>query len=94
MNIYLSKGIITKLKHKHRVTPSEVEECFLNRQKGLLEDTREQHYTNPPTRWFISETDRGRLLKIIFIEHSDGTYAIKSAYEPNQTEIKIYEKFA
>lgn len=86
-------GIRRKLKYKHNVNISEVEECFCNRDKGLLEDTREEHKTNPPSQWFIAETDYGRRLKIVFVEREDGI-SLKTAYEPNETEIKIYEKHA
>ena len=50
MGLNFSKGIVLKLLRKHSVTTTEVEECFVNRRKGLLEDTREQHQTNPPTQ--------------------------------------------
>ncbi len=94
MNLHFNKTIILKLKHKHKVMPSEVEECFYNRNKGLLEDTREEHQTRPPTLWFISETDHGRILKVVFIELQNGRYEIKTAYEPNEIEVTIYEKYA
>lgn len=83
-----------KLLEKHHVIMDEVYECFLNRTKGFLEDTRLEHKTDPPTLWFVSETDVGRVLKIVFIEHNDGSYEIKTAYEPNTKEIVIYEKYA
>jgi hypothetical protein len=44
--------------------------------------------------WFIAETDSGRLIKIVFIELDDGSYEIKTAYEPNVIEVKIYEKYS
>ncbi|MEO9204911.1 MAG: ADP-ribosyl-(dinitrogen reductase) hydrolase [Gammaproteobacteria bacterium] len=93
-NFKFTKRIAEKLLKKHRVTIIEVGECFLNRIHGLLEDTRLDHRTEPPTLWFIAETDHGRLLKVVFIEHTDGTYEIKTAYEPNENEVKIYERFA
>jgi uncharacterized DUF497 family protein len=94
LNLNISKIVTEKLFKKHYVVVEEVEECFLNRRKGLLEDKREKYKTNPPTLWFIAETDQGRLLKVVFIELSNGTYEIKTAYEPNDDEVKIYEKFA
>lgn len=94
MNIKIGKGIALKLKLKHSVMLEEVEQCFLNREKGLLEDTREQHMTRPPTLWFIARTDKNRLLKIVFIELLSGGYAIKTAYEPSNKEVKIYDRFA
>lgn len=93
-NFKISKRIIEKLEKKHKVSVAEIWECFLNRTQGLLEDTRLDHRTSPPTLWFIAETDHGRLLKIVFIELTDGTYEIKTAYEPNDNEVKIYERYA
>ena len=90
----ISKRITDKLLDKHKVFTEDVFECFNNRTKGLLEDTRVDHKTNPPTLWFIAETDHGRLLKIVFIELPNGTYEIKTAYEPNENEVKIYERHA
>ena len=90
----ISKRIKEKLIYKHNVNTTEVHECFINRTKGLLEDTRVENKTNPPTLWFIAETDYCRLLKIVFIELPDGTYEVKTAYEPNEIEVKIYERHA
>lgn len=93
-NLKLSKRIAEKLEKKHNVKAVEIGECFLNRTQGLLEDTRINHRTDPPTLWFIAETDHGRLLKVVFIELTDGSYEIKTAYEPNDNEVKIYERHA
>ena len=93
-HLKISKSIIVKLKSKHDVTIDEVFECFLNRTQGLLEDTRVNHKTNPPTLWFISETDHARRLKIVFIRLATGEYEVKTAYEPNDMEVKIYEQYA
>jgi uncharacterized DUF497 family protein len=90
----INKAIIDKLAKKHQVSSDEVLECFFNRTRGLLEDTRVNHKTNPPTFWFIAETDHGRLLKVVFIKLASGNYEIKTAYQPNQTEVNIYEKYA
>lgn len=92
--ILVSERILNKLKEKHRVIMEEVWECFLNRGGGFLEDTRLNNRTEPPTLWFIAETDTGRQLKIVFIELEDGNYEIKTAYEPNVIEVKIYEKYS
>lgn len=92
MKIVVSGRIRVKLKDKHNVTPEEVEECFFNRIGSLLEDDREEHRTDPPTQWFIAETDSGRKLKVVFIASANGL-EIKTAYEPNQNEEKIYEKY-
>ena len=94
LNLNITDRIAKKLLTKHGITCEEVEECFYNRIKGLLEDKREQHKTNPATLWFIAETNQERLLKIVFIESKDGSYEIKTAYEPNKDEVRIYEKYA
>jgi hypothetical protein len=82
-----------KLQDKHRVTIREVEQCFENRTKGLLEDPRAQHKTIPPTYWFLALTNQNRLLKVVYIL-IDGKVHLKTAYDPNQTEIDIYKKYA
>jgi len=94
MNLKISQKIIKKITEKHKVHPSEIEECFWNKTKISLIDKREKNKTNPPTFWFIAKTDSERLLKIVFIDLLDGTFEIKSAFEPNEEEIRIYEKYA
>lgn len=89
-NIIISQTVLDKLANKHGVKELEVEECFLNYDLNkYLKDNREEHQTNPPTLWFISETHRGRKLKIIFIAR-DGKIYIKSAFEPNQQELTLF----
>ena len=61
----------------------------------MLEDPRAEHKTNPPTKWFIAETDVGVKLKIVYMREADSnTVIIKTAYQPNCEEIRIYNKFA
>jgi len=88
--IVISPRIDDKLDAKHTVTPQEVDQCFDNKCGVNLIDDREDHQTDPPTLWFIAETDKGRLLKIIFV-YRDGKYFIKSAYEPGDLDIRTYE---
>src|SRR3990167_3249369 len=90
LDLCISMEVARKLHEKHGVTRDEIEECFYNRAKGLLEDTREQHQTVPPTLWFIAETDTGRRLKIVFVELEYARYEIKTAYAPNNEEGRIY----
>ncbi len=92
-NLIIRPYVRKKLEQKHGVKEEEILECFINRIKGYLEDTRVNNRTDPPTMWFIAETDRRRLLKIVFIE-INGIYEIKTAYKPNTEEVKIYEKYA
>lgn len=88
--IKVSEHVLTKLQAKHQVQLKHVEQCFMNREFSYLEDTRENRATNPPTFWFIAETDQRRLLKVVFIGHPDGIVELKTAYEPNDLEKKIY----
>ena len=91
-NIVISEAIEQKLNQKHGVTRREVEQCFDNRNGHLLEDKREEHKTNPPTLWFIAKTNKDRLLKIVFVRR-EGKYFLKSAFEPNSDELRIYNNF-
>ncbi|KAF0164827.1 MAG: hypothetical protein FD157_1991 [Rhodocyclaceae bacterium] len=92
MAIIISPGIAKKLAEKHGVRPEEVGQCFANRTGKYLLDTRAKHLTNPITRWFISETDQGRKLKVAFIPEGGDTF-IRSAFEPDTNEISIYSKY-
>lgn len=86
--IRISDQIRAKLAAEHDVGPPEVEQCFANRTGQLLLDTREEHATDPPTRWFIAPTNRGRLLKVCYVPR--GEYFIRTCYEPNEAELAIY----
>lgn len=91
MAIVISPKIRAKLADKHGVTPAEVKQCFCNRAGEYLMDTREEHASDPPTLWFISETNLGRQLKVACIFKDDNVY-IRSAFEPNEHELCIYAK--
>ena len=93
MALLLSSCMREKLSGKHRVDEEEIVQCFANCSGGYLEDQREEHLTDPPTRWFIAETDYGRLLKIVFIQ-KDADTLIKTAYEPSPSELGIYRRFS
>jgi len=92
--LIISRRIRDKLLEKHNVTEKEVTECFFNRDRIALKDSREDHLTDPPTLWLISETNHLRELKLLYIVDKDGNALLKSAYEPNKDEIDIYNKYA
>ena len=95
MTLLMSTKIRTKLANKiPPVSLEEIKECFATRDYTYLEDERENNRTIPPTWWFISDTFMGRKLKIVFIELDSKDIAIKTAYEPNQDEIRFYRKYA
>jgi hypothetical protein len=89
--IKISQKVAEKLAKKHEVTHEEIIECFTNRTAGYLLDIRAEHKTDPDTRWFVAQTNRGRTLKVVFIR-IDSNIHIRTAYEPNSDEIKIYSK--
>lgn len=93
LEIFISEAIALKLKEKHDVSPREVYECFKNRKTKYAYDTRPEHQTNPPTLWFLAETQAGRLLKVIFVRYSTTEVVLKSAYPPNAEEIRLYEMY-
>lgn len=92
MALFLSPKIAQKLADKHKVTPREIEECFVNRCGAELTDNREQHASDPPTRWFIAQTNHRRLLKVVYVPRG-GDVHIRTAYDPNETELSIYRRF-
>ena len=93
MKIVLTRSMREKKKEKiPPVTECEIRECFANREGGFLIDGRAKNLTNPVTRWFVAETNHGRKLKVCFIPMVTGDLVIKTAYEPDDTEMSIYSK--
>ncbi|MGH8160241.1 MAG: DUF4258 domain-containing protein [Rhodanobacter sp.] len=92
MQLKISTRIQRKLNEKHGVTHKELFECFENRRGSDLFDTRAAHITDPLTRWFLAYTNHCRLLKIVFIPRGD-VMEIKSVFEPNEEEVRIYRKY-
>lgn len=93
MGLIISPTIRKKLANKQPpVNEDDILQCFSNRVGKLLEDTREDNKTDPPTKWFIAETDYGLNLKIVFISRNGDIY-IRTAYAPNADEVRIYNKY-
>lgn len=94
MALIISAKVREKLARKDPpVTEEEIRQCFATLEARTLRDTREQHASDPPTEWFIAETDFGRKLKVVFIPRG-GDVVIRSAYPPNEEEVRIYRKYA
>ena len=88
-----SSRITEKLETKHSVTKQEVKECFNNSSGVTVEDTRDEHATNPPTQWFIALTNSGRELKVVFIYDSEEeTIYVKTAFKANKANIERFNK--
>lgn len=90
-NLRISESVLRKLSERHNVTRTEVEQCFQNRYGRLLTDDRVTNRTHPPTLWFIAETNGARRLKIVYIQ-TGNSVQLKSAYEPNDDETRIYRR--
>jgi uncharacterized DUF497 family protein len=88
-NLHISENVLEKLHRKHHVDRREVEQCFENIDGPLLIDNRENHKSDPPTLWFISKTNKNRLLKIAYIQRGSEIH-LRTCFEPNEDEIKIY----
>jgi uncharacterized DUF497 family protein len=93
LRLVITDRVQEKLTEKHNVTRSEIAQCFANKLGRSLEDDREDHRTDPPTRWFLAETDSGRLLKVVYVQEKDVVF-IKTTYPPNEEEVRIYNKNA
>ena len=91
-NLVATPSSEAKLKAKHGVTIAEVRQCFLNKNGRLLTDNRALVKTNPPTLWFIADTNKARALKVVYIQIGLQVH-LKTAYEPNDVEIAIYVKY-
>jgi hypothetical protein len=91
-NLVVSAAIEIKLHKKHQVSIKEVEQCFYSRDGKLLYDTRAKTKTIPPTLWFIALTNKNRKLKIVYIQKGL-QLILKTAYEPNDVELALYERF-
>ena len=91
-NLFVTTAVEAKLKAKHHVTIAEVRQCFCNRSGRLLVDNRVLTKTNPPTLWFIADTNKSRALKIVYIQ-IESQIRLKTAYEPNTVELAIYRQF-
>jgi hypothetical protein len=94
--MFISPAVREKLADPtHQVTEDEILQCFANRDGRQCYDERPEHRSNPPTLWFVAETDYGRRLKVCYILHADTKLVeIKSAYLATDEVTRIYNKYA
>lgn len=99
MAIFISPAVRRKLTAKHNVTEEEIKQCFANLDGVYLRDLREEHQSDPPTWWFVAETNRCRLLKVVFvprrIETSKGPATlieIRTAFPPDAIDIECWKR--
>lgn len=94
MGYKFSRTVIDKLRTKHNLTQKEVMECFANGEGIYLIDRREEHRTDPPTKWFMAPTNHGRMLKICFML-VEGDIVVKTAFEANKSvHLETYIRLA
>lgn len=92
LKIIITPGVEKKLAKKHGgVREAEIQQAFLNREGPILRDDREEHASDPPTLWFCAPTDRGRMLKIVYIA-KDGQILLKTAFEPEAPTLAFYKR--
>lgn len=75
------------------LTRKEIEQCFENHCGGYCTDSREEHRTDPPTLWFVGETNQRRRLKIVFIQVGSDI-VLKSAYPASPEVERIFNKYS
>lgn len=94
MKFVATEAVTTKLWDKHGVAIEEAEEAWRNCEGPWLIDDREKNRTQPPTVWALAWTNRGRLLKIVVIpQKAKGIAVLRTAYEPDEVEIILYESY-
>ncbi|CAN5567357.1 hypothetical protein BH10BDE1_BH10BDE1_36550 [soil metagenome] len=75
------------------MSAEEVAQLFFNRAGSLAKEVRPQNQGEEDRFWFISTTSVGRELKVVFfIDVDEHTPVVITAYEPNDGEVKLYEK--
>lgn len=81
-----------KIERKHNsISLDDIYYAFHNPLGGIFDDNRPEHKTEPPTRWFIGETEYGRKVKIAYIWPPGEKPRIKTAYEPKQPTLEYYK---
>jgi len=94
VHLIISNVIRDKLAHKvPPVSEEDIRHCFGNQTHEPLVDTREEHQTDPITRWIVAEAPCSRMLKVIYVPREDGVF-IKSAYDATEEIQRIYYKYA
>lgn len=92
--LYLSPSVREKLR-KRQITEAHIVQCFANRDGKYLIDDREEHRTDPPTKWFVASTDYGIVLKVCFVfDPTSKLIEIKTAYTATPVVAALYKKKA
>lgn len=82
--------IIEKIRHKHNVTVTEVEDVFKNNPKFRRGPAG--NYVKENIYYALGSTDTNRLLFVVFIFKRDNEALIISAREMDSKEKSMYSK--
>lgn len=92
MKLVATDAVKAKLLDERELYFEEVLEAWESCSGPWIIDDRERNKTKPPTVWALAWTDLGRLLKLVVIPHRDkGIAILRTAFEPDEDEVKIYE---
>jgi len=94
--LVISDNILAKIGGEDHggLTRKDIEECFENHMGKYCLDNRPQHADrngNPP-RWFVSETNHQRKIKIMYVRDGN-TITLLSAYPATEEVERIFNKF-
>lgn len=84
------EGNLLKSWEKHKVTPAECEQIFFKLPLVASEDVK--HSTKEPRFYGLGNTDRRRLLFVVFTIR-ENLIRIISARDMNRNERKVYERY-
>lgn len=93
VELEIPRKIAEKLAHKHSVSVPEIYQLWMNRMGRILMEHRERNQGRFPRYWFLSETDAGRRLKVVFTEDPNFEAPVIITVHPPTPEAEvIYEK--
>lgn len=93
--LIVSRKVKEKIENRHELLIREICEAFANKEGAFLRDAREDPDKMPFSQWFVAQTDKGKLIKVAFIlDDENRKVIIKTAYEPNEEEVRIYKKYS
>lgn len=94
-NLVITPGILRKIGQPCHgsLTQRIVEQCFENHCGRLCTDDREEHRTDPPTRWFVAPDNHNRPIKVVYVQEGVTVY-LKSAYPADPDVVRVFNKYA
>jgi hypothetical protein len=91
MDVKASQAIIGKL-GVLGITLGEIEESLFNLQLPMIEETRMEHRTEPPTYWFVSETAMDRVLFVVGLwDREREVFIVKTSRDATDKDLERWE---